>query len=407
VSEVAAPVRPAYREGGYLRYVVGQAVSQLGDSVWGVALAWVAVRVASPGVAGAVLAVSAVPRLALLLFGGPLADRYDARRLMVGSDALRAVVTLVAAAVALRQTSIGLLVAVALVFGMVDAVFLPAAGSVRPRLLRPEQYAGGAALYELSGRAALTLGAPFGGLLVAYGGLSLGCVVDAATFVVSMAALWTVRPRPVAEARAGEPYPVALRRGLGYLVRHRVLRVALSAALLVNLGFVGPMNVGIALLSHDRGWGAAGIGMLLAGFGTGAAVVAVILLRVRVRRGLGPAVAAGCVLQGGSVVLLGVAPTLPAAVAAAVLAGLTSGLMGILMTTVVQASTDDAFRGRVTSVSTLSSLGVTPLAIAGFGALAGVFGTAPVFTGSAVLSFAAGALCLGSTAFRRVDLKLA
>ncbi|MGA8113581.1 MAG: MFS transporter [Actinocatenispora sp.] len=395
-----APVRPAYREGGYLRFVIGQAVSVLGDNVWGVALAWAAVRVASPGVAGVVLAVSAVPRLVLLLFGGPLADRYDARKLMIGSDALRAVVTLVAAAIALRQSSLGLLVVVALVFGAVDAVFLPAAGSVRPRLLRPEQYSGGAALYEFSMRGALTLGAPVGGLLVAFGGLPLACVVDAATFGLSMVALWRLRPRPVERTGDAEPYSVALRGGLRYLARHRVLRIGLAAGLLSNLGFVGPLNVGLALLAHDRGWGPAGIGAMLAGFGVGAAAMALLLIRVRVRRWLGGAVALGCLAQGGAIVLLGFAPALPFAVAATVGIGLASGFMGIHMTTVSQANTGDAYRGRVASVSTLANLGITPLAIAGFGALAGLVGDAPMFAVSAVLSVAASALCLASRDYR-------
>jgi MFS family permease len=190
-------VRAAWREPAYLRYLAGRSVSWLGDQVWSVALAWAAVRLASPGVAGLVLAASSVPRLALMLFGGPLADRHDARRLMLASDAARAVVTLIAAALAVAGTGLPLLVVVALVFGVVDAVFLPAAGSVQPRLLRPTQYASGAALGELANRAALTLGAPLGGLLVTFGGLPLGCLVDAATFLLSIAALWSIHPRPL------------------------------------------------------------------------------------------------------------------------------------------------------------------------------------------------------------------
>jgi MFS family permease len=110
-----------YRNAPYLRYLVGQALSTLGDQVWYVALSWSAVRHAGAATAGFVLSVSAIPRLLFLMFGGVVADRFDVRRLMLGSDALRTVVCLAAAAIALADPGIGLLVGIALVFGTVDA----------------------------------------------------------------------------------------------------------------------------------------------------------------------------------------------------------------------------------------------------------------------------------------------
>ncbi|MFD0593712.1 MFS transporter [Catellatospora coxensis] len=162
---------PAHRSPAFLRYLGGQAVSILGDQVWYVALSYSAVQLASPGAAGAVLAVSALPRLALLLFGGAIVDRYGPRRLMIGSDVARGAIALATAALALAQPSVALLVVVALLFGLADALFLPAAGAMLPRLLSPAQLTGGLALSGLTARLALTVGAPLGGLLLPLGGL--------------------------------------------------------------------------------------------------------------------------------------------------------------------------------------------------------------------------------------------
>lgn len=386
-------VRPAYREPTFLRYVAGHAVSVLGDQVWYVALSWMAVRLASPGVAGVILAVSSLPRLALLLLGGAIVDRYGPRRLMIGSDLLRAVISLGAAGTALAAPGVPLLVTVALVFGLADAVFLPAAGAIAPRLLQPDQIASGVSITTLAARAALTVGAPLGGVLVAVGGLPLACLVNAATFVVSVASLASVRPRPVA-SRSGprEPLLGALRAGLAYLVRHRMLRVLLLVSLLTNLGFVGPMNVGLALVSTARGWGAAGIGDMLAGFGIGAVTGAVLMMRVRSG---GRAIAAVCAaLQGGAVFTIAIAPHLWTAVLATTLTGLTSGPLAIVITSLTQRFTDDRFRGRVASVNTLANLGVTPMAMAVMGAVAGQLGNVPAFAGSAGLELAAGLMCV-------------
>jgi MFS family permease len=389
----ASKVRPAYREIPYLRYVAGQAVSVLGDQVWYVALSWAAIRLAPPGVAGLILAVSSLPRLALLLVGGAVVDRYGPRRLMIGSDAGRAVVSLLAAGLAMRAPGVPLLVVVALLFGFVDAVFLPAAGAIAPRLLHSDQLTDGAAINTLASRLALTLGAPLGGVLVALGGLPLACLVNAVTFVVSVAALASVRPRPApGHDEAPERLAEALRGGLRYLLRHPVLRVLLLVSLLVNLGFVGPMNVGLAIVADARSWRAVGIGDMLAGFGLGAVTGALVMLRVRPRSR--PVAAVCAAVQGIAVGSIALAPTLWVAVLATSVAGLTSGPLAIVLTSWVQRLVDDRFRGRVASVTTLVNLGITPLAMAAMGAVAGQLGTVPAFAGSGALEVAAAALCL-------------
>jgi hypothetical protein len=38
-----------------------------------------------------------------------------------------------------------------------------------------------------------------------------------------------------------------------------------------DLGFTGPLNIGLTLLAGERDWGAAGLGWIVSGFGTGAA----------------------------------------------------------------------------------------------------------------------------------------
>ncbi|WP_168200949.1 MFS transporter [Allokutzneria sp. NRRL B-24872] len=385
---------PAYRVPQYRRYVAGEAISVLGDQIWYVALSWAAVQLASPGVAGVVLAVSAVPRLLLMVLGGPLADRFDALRLMIGSDALRAVIMLAAAGIALAATEIWLLVAIALIFGAVDAVFMPAAGSLRPRLLEIDQLSDGAALRELGLRAAMMLGAPLGGALVAFGGLALACAANAVTFLVSLLAIRKLRPRPIELAPEREPYWESLRAGLRYLLSHKLLRTLMVVALLFNIGFVGPMNIGLALLSEERGWGPPGIGFLLAGFGAGAAIGALVMLRVRVRRHIGVGIAVCALGEAIGIAGATLAPNLGLAVASTLLIGLLGGPLGILCGSLSQANTDDAFRGRTSSVQALLSLGITPLVMAAVGWLAGEFGTTPVMLASAGVEALAAVPCL-------------
>ncbi|MCK2238890.1 MULTISPECIES: MFS transporter [unclassified Crossiella] len=400
----ALAVRPAYREPAYLRYLAGHGTSLLGDQVWHVALSYSAVQLASPGVAGLIMTVASVPRLALMLLGGALADRFDARRLMIGSDLARTVVMVLAAVLAFTSPSVLWLVLVALAFGIADAVFLPAAGSLQPRLLELGQLSSGAALNEVAARAALLLGAPLGGVLVAVGGLPLACVVNAVTFVLSMVAVASARPRREVQP-SGEPMFAAMRSGFAFLRGDRVLRTVILAALVINLGFVGPMNLGIAVLAEYRGWGSVGIGLLVAGFGGGAALGALVLLRVHLRTRLGLIVAVAALAEAVAMVAMAVWPSLPVAVFAAVLVGLGGAPCGIAVRTLMQARTPDAFRGRVSSVHTLCSLGIAPLAIGLFGLAVDAFGVLPAYLLCAALELIGAILCLAVADLRRASIQ--
>lgn len=395
----AVTVRPAYRERSFVRLLFGEGASTVGDQVWYVALSWAAVRSGGPATAGAVMTASALPRMLLLLFAGPLADRFDARRLMLGSDAARAVLMLGAAALAVLTPGIAMLVTVSLLLGAIDALFLPAAGSVRPRLLETEQLPQAAALRELALRGALVVGAPFGGLLVASGGLGWACAVDALSFTASMVAVYGIRPRPVPVDEAGAagartPYLQSLRDGLTAVVRNRVVSALLLVGLLTNLGFVGPMNVGLALLSDERGWGAGGIGLLLAAFGIGAAAGSVLLLRWRVTRRIGVVVAVAVLAQAVSLAAMSLLHGLPAATLAAGVVGVSGAVVGVSCGALGQARTPDELRGRISSVQTLLSLGVVPLAVAGTGVLAAAIGTVPALLASAGIEVLAVVPCL-------------
>jgi MFS family permease len=408
--------RSAWREPQFLRYLIGQNVSLLGDQVWYVALSWTAVHVGSPAIAGVLLTLSSVPRIALMLFGGVIADRFDIRRLMMGSDILRTVVVLGAAGIVLLRPGIPLLAVLALTFGIVDAVFMPAAGAMQPRLLRPGQFASGAAAAEILSRLALSVGAPLGGLLVAFGGLPLALAVDAATFGVSVLTLATVRPRLI-ERRAVNDSDVSmparpllrdywadLRGGVAFLVRHTLLGPLTVLGLLSNLAFAGPMNIGLAELAAQRGWHATGIGVLLAGFGIGAAGGALLTSWWHVRRGAGIVVAVLGVVQGAAILAISIAPRLWLAVLAAACVGLCSGPMGVTASVLAQAATPDEMRGRVSSFMTMSTYGVVLVAMSGTGVLisaAGLVGGFAICAGVEV----SGVLLLLAPGLRRARIE--
>lgn len=401
--------RPAHRDGNVLRWLAAYTSSMIGDSVYYIALSWAAVQAGSASQAGVVMAVSAVPRALLMLGGGVLADRLGPRRVVIGSDVVRCAAVLAVAAL-LFLTSPGLwpLAVLALVFGTVDAVFMPAVGALPARVTSRDQLARVQGMRGLAIRFASVVGGPLGGLGVAVGGAAAAFALAGLLIAVSVPLLIAVRVRELpADDRAPARGDTAWRDlvgGLRYIRRHRVLAPLMLAIALGDLGFVGPLNVGLTLLADERGWGAAGMGWVLAGFGVGAGAAS-LLLTVRGRLPHAGRVA-GCAIIAGSVAIgaLAYAPGLLAAVGVALLVGLLAGLSGAMCGALLQTQADPAYLGRVTAVASLVSLGFAPLSMPLSAAAVGAWGTGPVFVASAAVCGLGGVIALCVRDLRRAEL---
>ncbi|AZP17101.1 MFS transporter [Streptomyces aquilus] len=411
VTAVApAHVGKAHRDGNVLRWLAAYTSSMVGDSVYYIALSWAAVQTGSASQAGLVMSVSALPRAVLMLGGGVVADRLGPRRVVIGSDVVRCAAVLAVAAL-LFLTSPGLwpLAALAFVFGTVDAVFMPAVGALPARVTSRDQLARVQGMRGLAIRFASVVGGPLGGLGVAVGGAAAAFGLAGLLIAVSVPLLVSVRVGELpADDKAGDsPRGSAwsdLVSGLRYIRRHRVLAPLMLAIALGDLGFVGPLNVGLTLLADERGWGASGMGAVLAGFGVGAGAAS-LLLTVRGRLPHAGQVAAYAILAGSVAIgALAFVPSLLAAVGTAVLVGLLAGLSGAMCGALLQTQADAAYLGRVTAVSGLVSLGFAPLSMPLSAAAIGAWGTGPVFVVSAAVCGLGGVVALLVRDLRRAEL---
>ncbi|MFF2776250.1 MFS transporter [Streptomyces sp. NPDC058052] len=401
------PARPAHRSPQVLRWLGAYTASTLGDSVYHLALSWTAVTSGTPAQAGLVMAVAAVPRALLMLFGGVIADRLGPRRVVIASDAVRCLVTFgLAAVLLLASPGLWALAAVALVFGTVDAVFLPAVGALPPRIAERDQLARVQGMRGLAHRMGSVLGAPLGGLAIAVGGTATAFGAAGVLFALSLPLLAALRlgPLPREDEKRGGTALRDLADGLRYLRGHRVLGPLMIVVLLSDLGFTGPLNVGLAVLSEQRGWGASGIGWVLAGFGVGAGGASLLLtVKGRISR-TGVVMGWTMVLGAVSIGALAFLPQLAPAVLVALSIGLLAGLSGALCNALIQTECDPAYLGRVSAVAGLGSLGIAPLSYPLTGTAIGLWGTGPVFVVSAAVCALSGVYALAVRAVRRAEL---
>ena len=195
-----------YRRRDAGTWLGGFATALAGDQIFYLALTWAAAQVFTPVQVGLLLVCGSVPRALILLLGGVAVDKIGPKRVIVASDSARTLIMVFAALfLAVAEPGPLLLVALAVVFGIVDGFFLPAVGTVPAFIVAPEDMAQLQAIRSLVYRGAPVLGAAAGGWLVAAGSISAAFAFNAVLFGLSVVALATTRMIPPATTAVTDP----------------------------------------------------------------------------------------------------------------------------------------------------------------------------------------------------------
>ena len=378
-----------------LRWLIGLATSLVGNHIYLVTLAWVAVQTTTPVNVGLILVAGAIPQAALLLVGGVFVDRIGPKPTIIASDVLRTLIMVVfAIVVAGGDVSPLLLATLAVMFGLVDGFFLPAINTA-PRYLVPRRtITRVVAAKTIVARGAEFVGAPLGSWLLVVASAVAAFWVNAWLFAVSVVFLAATRmalPQDAAGQVAAPPNPepssnksevsvwADLVAGIRLIRGYRTLTTLLIVVFVAELGFSGPMIAGVPLLANETGWGVRTVGWVLGGFGLGAAAAAGFLLWRKNLRRTGLAALSGLTAMGLSVLGLGVLPALGLSVSTAFLVagvlGLTSGIgagfYGTLISSAVLQLAPTGQIGRVMGALSFSSMAAVPITYALTGLLTG------------------------------------
>ncbi|HEX5308236.1 MAG TPA: MFS transporter [Solirubrobacteraceae bacterium] len=226
-------------------------------------------------------------------------------------------------------------------------------GAELERAIENRQREASAAL-NFSFMGALAAAPALGGLLVhAIGGPS-ALLVDAFTFLVC-AGLF-VRLRTYVAETAGDSIRTRLFAAVEHLRAVPALRALFVTEAVAIVVFASVEPVEVVYARSTLGVGDFGYGLLVATWGLGAALGAVVFGR-SVRRPLGPMLTGGTLLVGLAYLGFAVAPTLAVACAAAVVGGVGNGTQWPALISAVQQLTPASLYGRLMSaVGSLNAL---------------------------------------------------
>src|SRR4051812_27962932 len=247
-------------------------VSRLGDGLYLVAIAWQTYSVSNVPTALSLVGVATtLPQLVFLLVGGALSDRFPRRRLMVIADAVRAVAIGALGLLTLTEgLSLPLILGTVVVYAVGVALFQPASVSLLPQIVPTESRPQANALMRLgTGLAVRLVGPGVGGVIVGTLGAGAAFLLDAGSFVASLALLLLLTPRPAPE-REAKSLLADVKEGLAFVRRQRWLTTSLAAASIGMLCYEGPPVVLLPyLVKNHFGGSARDLGLVLACGGIG------------------------------------------------------------------------------------------------------------------------------------------
>ncbi len=218
----------------------GLSLSAIGDQLYAVALGWIGVGILGAN-AGYLTSLQSLVLLLAVLGIGRWADRWDQRHAMIGADLIRAAILLGIVAAWLAggaPSATGLVIAVVvLAFG--QAVFQPALQTILPGVVADNAMLPAAnGLLDATDRSARLLGPGLIGLLAGIVPTVHFLTIDAASFLLSAAALLCIgRLRPgLRTPRLTTPeHPWrSILRGVHAMRSHPLLGFYLKATGLVN-----------------------------------------------------------------------------------------------------------------------------------------------------------------------------
>ncbi len=382
------------RTPGLIRLAIAQLFVFTGSQMWFVALTWLLLELTDSGLAiGTVLMVGAIPRALLMLVGGAAADRFSAPAIMRAAALVMAVVVSGTTALILGEAiALWHLYVAAALLGAADAFFVPAVGSLIPRMVAGDRLNAANSFIQLSDMVTQVVGPATAGLLIAEVGQGATFGIDGTLFGLGALSLVAVRfviaPRTESAGRVLDE----IRAGFAHAWHTPVIRLTLLTVSALSLAAVGPLTVGGALLARDRLGGAEALGLFLGAFGAGSLVGVVAAVRARIPGRPNRLLIAISVALGLGIAALAFVQTMATALGVAAATGLVVGFGGVVLTTLLQNATPYDMQGRIASLLMFAFFALDPvsqglsglLVGAGIEALFLLAGAIPLLAGVAV-----------------------
>ncbi|HEX6222445.1 MAG TPA: MFS transporter [Acidimicrobiia bacterium] len=352
------------REPRFGPYIIGNFASNIGNWFQNVAAGIVVFQLTgSNTLVGTVSVLQFMATLLLSPWSGALADSFDRRKLLILAQCISA------------TGAVGLAIWVGLegveglpgvwpvlagtgVIGLGYAVGISAMNALVPALVEPTDLEDAIALNSSSFTLARAVGPALAGLVVAAAGAAWAFGINALTFVPLIIVLAIIRPRDIERDLDGDR---SVRAGFAY-VRERPSMLWIVLATL-TVGWAGdPVNTLAPAYAEMFGLDETFVGLQVAAFGAGAAVMSMFVGMVRRRLAIEATTRVGMVVLALGLLGFATAVNEVVVIVSLFVAGI-GFLLGVTTTNSnLQHRLHEDMRGRVMALWSMAFLGSRPIA---------------------------------------------
>ena len=326
-----------------------------------------------------------LPMLIVAPIGGVVADRVNKRTLLIATQLVAALASLVPAALIISGwIQFWHILAISLVTGMVFSFNMPARSALVP-LLVPRHKLMNAVSLQMGGMNFTRIVAPaVAGVLIAPIGVGGAYLITAMLFALAVLSEIQLPSHGLTAAPREANVFQDLASGFRFIAGHHVVGLLVLTNLLLPL-FAFPVQQMLPIFAETVfATGAPGLGLLAAMTGVGGLAGAILSANMDRQPAKGRLMLFGGITMGAFLAAFALAPLFGAALFFLMAAGVGQMLFMTTNNTVIQASVPEEMRGRVNSLM-LMSVGVMPLGVLPLTALADAVGASATIAGSSIM----------------------
>ncbi|MGG1152606.1 MFS transporter [Bacillus wiedmannii] len=315
---------------------------------------------------GVVFVALSVPRLIFMIIGGAVADKFPKKNIMFYSNIIRAIlVATILTWFIVGDVTLYTFALFALFFGLADAFFWSADGSILPELVEKSRLTQANSLTQMSNQASVILGPVLGGILIKFTNYETIFSITILLLIIAAILVQKIQFTMPEQQNTDKGMFTSIKEGILYVKESPFLSTFLICSAFLNLFLIGPMQVGFPLFVKNVLHGdSLQFSYLEASVGGGMAIGAVIvgLKNINRRRGLFCIIM--MLLSGVFFLSINFSTVLWQALLAGMFYGITIAMAIVPLMAMIQSTVKEEMMGRVMSLLMLSSMGFIPLSYA-------------------------------------------
>jgi len=353
----------AFKSRNYRLFFTGQSVSLIGTWMQKTAVSWVVYSMThSKFMLGVTLFATMFPSFLFSFLGGVAADRYNRYKLMLLTQVASMLqASLLAVLIFFKHYTIGEVLALSVVLGIINAFDVPARQSLVYEMVDDKKWLPNAlALNSSMVNLSRLIGPAIAGLVIERFGEDICFGLNALSFLAVIISLLMMRLPAFIRKKNTQNVFNSLRDGMIYVIKTPAIGSIMAMLALVSL-FVLPFSTLIPVYAKDIFHGTAStFGIIDSVIGLGAFTGGIFLASLKPGTNLRKILAINTFVFGTGLILFSHTTYYPLALLFAALSAF--GMMSqiTISNTIIQTTVDPAMRGRVISIYAMSFFGMQP-----------------------------------------------